>query len=158
MSIKLFNHRSLSLIVLGKRSVTIQANFDFGKQLKSLNDNKQFKKTLALFDNYTKSNTETLSSQAIIQALKACTKLRDVQRGEIIHHQISSHFKGDAYVVASLIHFYSKFSEQTISLFCINLVQCGEMTHAQSLFDAKVDKTYGMYGAMMKGNYSYTYN
>ncbi len=31
------------------------------------------------------------------------------------------------------------------------LMQCGDMTHAQSLFDASTKKTRPMYGAMMKG-------
>jgi len=111
MSIKLLNHHFLSLRVFVKRSVTIQSNFDLGKQMKLFNDNKQFNKTLELFDKHMKNDTKMFSSLIITQVLKACTYLGDLQRGETIHHLISSKssIKDDVYILASLIHLYSNF-------------------------------------------------
>ncbi|CAF4263496.1 unnamed protein product [Adineta steineri] len=111
MLTKLLKYSSLSLVVAVKRSVTIsQSNFHLSNQMKLLNDNKQFKKTLELFDKYTKNNTKTFSSYIITQALKACTHLKDLERGKTIHHHlISSRTKDDLYITTSLIHLYSKF-------------------------------------------------
>ena len=112
MSTKLVNHRLSFLIVFLKRSVNIQSNFDLGKEMKLLNDNKQFKKALELFDKQKKNNIETFSSLTITQALKACAQLEDLQRGSTIHHLISSRIKDDSYILASLIHLYSKSKEE----------------------------------------------
>jgi len=109
MSIKLLNHHLPSLLFFAKRSVIIQSDLDLGMKMKSLNDNKQFKKALELFDKHKKNNTETFSSLIITQALKACASLRDLRRGSTIHRLISSHIKDDFYISASLIHLYSKF-------------------------------------------------
>ncbi len=38
------------------------------------------------------------------------------------------------------------------------LMKCGDVKHAQSLFDATTTKVMSMYGAMMKGNNYCTYN
>ncbi|CAM4794541.1 unnamed protein product [Rotaria magnacalcarata] len=130
------NHRLSSLIIFVKRSVAIQSNFDLGKQMKLLNDNKQFKKSLELFDKHKKNNIETFSSLIITQALKACAHLEDFQRAETIYHLISSRIKDDLYILASLIHLY---------------MQCGDVARAESLFDTATTKTLSMYGAMMKG-------
>ncbi|CAF1287743.1 unnamed protein product [Rotaria magnacalcarata] len=136
MSTRCLNHRLSSLIIFVKRSVAIQSNFDLGKQMKLLNDNKQFKKSLELFDKHKKNNIETFSSLIITQALKACAHLEDFQRAETIYHLISSRIKDDLYILASLIHLY---------------MQCGDVARAESLFDTATTKTLSMYGAMMKG-------
>ncbi|CAF1336518.1 unnamed protein product [Adineta steineri] len=105
--------------------------------MKLLNVNKQFKKTLELFDKYTKNNTKTFSSYIITQALKACTHLGDLERGKTIHrHLISSSTKNDLYVTTSLIHLY---------------MQCHDMASAELLFDTTTKKNVTVYGAMMKG-------
>jgi len=122
MSVKLLNHRLSFLPLFLKRSVIIRSDFDLGSQMKLLNDNKQFKKALELFDKYKKDNIETSSSLIITQALKACAHLEDLQRGSTIHHLISSRIKDDFYISASLIHLYSKFKEEIFSLFF--LIQC----------------------------------
>ena len=108
MLIKLLNQRLSPLIVFLKRSVIVRSNFNLANEMKLLNDKKQFNKTLQLFDNYKKANTQTISSFIIIQALKACAHLRDIQYGSAIHHLISSRIKDDRYISASLIHMYSK--------------------------------------------------
>ncbi|CAF0889915.1 unnamed protein product [Adineta steineri] len=104
--------------------------------MKFLNDNKQFNKTLELFDKHRKSKIQTFSSFTITQALKACTHLGDLQRGKNIHHLISTHIKEDVYISTSLIHLY---------------MQCGDVQHAELLFDKSTDRVLPMYGAMMKG-------
>jgi hypothetical protein len=109
MSNKLFQDRLLPFIVFVKRSLTIQSDFDLGNQMKLLNNNKQFKKTLDLFDEHQKNNIETCSSLILTQVLKACAQTGDLQRGKIIHNLISSRLKTDSYILTSLIHLYSKF-------------------------------------------------
>ncbi|CAF5006932.1 unnamed protein product [Rotaria sp. Silwood1] len=110
ISIKLIKH-VITMQVFIKHSTTtttIQSKFDLGSKMKSLNDNKQFKKALDLFDKYNKNNIEIYSSFIITQALKACASIGDLQRGSTIHHLISSRIKDDYYILASLIHLYSK--------------------------------------------------
>ena len=85
--------------------------------MKSLNDNKQFKKALELFDKHKENKIKRLSSLIITQALKACTHLGELQRGKAIHHLISSRIKNDIYISASLIHLYSKFQMEIYFLF-----------------------------------------
>ncbi|CAF1308155.1 unnamed protein product [Adineta steineri] len=138
MLTKLLKYSSLSLVVAVKRSVTIsQSNFHLSNQMKLLNDNKQFKKTLELFDKYTKNNTKTFSSYIITQALKACTHLKDLERGKTIHHHlISSRTKDDLYITTLLIHLY---------------MQCNDIASAELLFDTTTKKNVTIYGAMMKG-------
>jgi hypothetical protein len=116
MLTKVVNYRLSSLIILVKRSIIIQPNFDLGKEMKLINDNKQFEKALELFDKHKKNNIETFSSLIITQALKACTQIGDLQRGSIIHHLVSSRIKDDHYILASLIHLYSKFVEEIFFL------------------------------------------
>ncbi|CAF5047829.1 unnamed protein product, partial [Rotaria sp. Silwood1] len=48
------------------------------------------------------------SNWIIIQTLKACSELRDIQRGSNIHNLVSSRLKHDPYILPSLIHFYRK--------------------------------------------------
>ncbi len=149
---KLLNHNLSFLTLILKRSAIVRSDFDLSSQMKLLNDNKQFKKALELFNKYKKDNVETSSSFIITQALKACAHLEDLQLGSTIHHLISSRVKDDIYISASLIHLYSKFKGEIISLFYSNTVQCGDVARAESLFDTTTKKTSSMYGAMMKGN------
>ena len=97
----MLNQRRLSpLIVFIKGSVIVRSNFNLANKMKLLNDKKQFNKTLELFDNYKKNNTEILSSFIITQVLKACTNLGDIQYGSTIHHLISSRIEDDSYISA----------------------------------------------------------
>jgi hypothetical protein len=106
---KLLNHGMMSRIIFVKRPVTMQSNLDLGNQMKLLNDKRQFKKTLELFNKHEEKNIEKCSSLIITQALKACAQIGDLQRGETIHHLILSRLKNDFYILASLIHLYSTF-------------------------------------------------
>jgi hypothetical protein len=112
MSIILSNHRFSSLIVFVKRSAIVQSKFNLGIEMKLLNDNKQFKKALELFDKHKKNKVETFSSLIITQTLKASAHLGDLQRGQAIHHLISSRIKDDSHILASLINLYSKFQQE----------------------------------------------
>jgi hypothetical protein len=156
MSNRLINNRLRSVILAVKRSATISSDTSLGHQMKILNNTKKFNESLDLFDKHKEKNIKQLSSLVINQALKACAQIGDLQRGSNIHYLISSRIKNDSSVLASLIHFYSKFIQLSHSYFFICKVQCGEVKHAQSLFDKSTNKTLFIYGAMMKGkNYFY---
>ncbi|CAF5186314.1 unnamed protein product [Rotaria magnacalcarata] len=108
------------VILVGRRLATTQSNVNIGDQMKMLNDNKQYTKALELFDTLSKQNIDKCSNWIIIQALKACTEINDVQHGSQIHNLISSRLKRDPYVLPSLIHFYMKlayFSRNSSSSF-----------------------------------------
>ena len=112
MSIRSINYRLLSVIICVKRSVTNSTNINIGKQMKMLNDKKQFEQALHLFDQNNDDNSiKTCSSLTITQALKACSQIGDLQRGRMIHQLISSRVKDDSYILASLIHLYSEYTE-----------------------------------------------
>jgi hypothetical protein len=114
---KLLNYRLASLIVIVKRSINVQSNFDLGSKMKLLNDKKQFEEALKLFNKYKEKNIETFSSLIITQALKACAQINDLQLGSAIHSLISSRIKNDPYILASLINLYSKFNRKLFLLF-----------------------------------------
>ncbi|CAF1413017.1 unnamed protein product, partial [Rotaria sordida] len=104
---KLVNNCLSFVIFIAKRSAIIRSNADLGGQIKLLNDKKEFKKSLELFDKYKeKNNIEKYSNWIIIRALKACTEIGDLKRGSNIHNLISSRLKYDPYVLPSLIHLY----------------------------------------------------
>ncbi|CAF1421264.1 unnamed protein product [Adineta ricciae] len=126
----------LSLMAFVERSTIIRFASNIGDRLKKLNESKQFQRTLQLFHQHQKNNNEILSSLTITQALKACTHLKDIQRGKAIHDLVSSRTKDDHYIVTSLIHMY---------------MQCGDIRSAETLFDNTKTKVPSMYGAMMKG-------
>ena len=107
ISIKLLDHSLSSVMIILRRSVVIQDKVDLAMQMKSLNDKKQFGKTLELFDKHKNNNIHTFSTFTIIQILKACANLRDIQRGSTIHHLLSAHLKDDSHIQVSLIHLYS---------------------------------------------------
>jgi hypothetical protein len=106
---KLFNHRLASTIIIVKRPVIIKSDVDLVTQMKLLNDQKQFKKALELFDQHKDNKIGTCSDLMINQVLKACANIGDLQRGLNIHHMISSRTKKNPYILTSLIHLYSMF-------------------------------------------------
>ncbi|CAF2053409.1 unnamed protein product, partial [Rotaria magnacalcarata] len=118
-----------------KRFSNIKSYINLGTEIKLLNDKKQFKKALALFDQHGINNILTLSNFTITQVLKACAHMGDLQRGKIIHNLIASKTKNDIYVSSTLIHLY---------------VHCDDIASAQSVFDSTKNKTPAMYGIMMK--------
>ncbi|CAF1628019.1 unnamed protein product, partial [Adineta ricciae] len=111
-------------------------NIDPGQQMKLLNDKKQFKQTIELFEREKKKNKDQLSSFIIDQALKACVQVRDFRRGQDIHQLIQHRLSADSSLVKSLIHFY---------------MQCHDMNTAESLFHISTNKTVYICSVMMKG-------
>ncbi|CAF5075778.1 unnamed protein product, partial [Rotaria sp. Silwood1] len=99
------NHLKLIRIV-GNCLSTNRSNINLGDQMKILNDTKQFESALELFNKYKDKNLDKCSNWIIIQALRACTNLRDIEHGSIIHNLISSRLKYDSYVLPAIIHFY----------------------------------------------------
>ncbi|CAF1398340.1 unnamed protein product [Adineta ricciae] len=111
-------------------------NIDPGQQMKVLNDKKQFKQTIELFERKKKKNKDQLSSFIIDQALKACVQVRDFRRGQDIHQLVQHRLSADSSLVKSLIHFY---------------MQCHDMNTAESLFHISTNKTVYVCSVMMKG-------
>ncbi|CAM2717915.1 unnamed protein product [Rotaria socialis] len=142
----IFTNNYLKFLIPAARHLTsTRSNLNLGDEMKTLNDNKQYRKTLELFDIFNENNINKCSNWAIIQALKACTETNNAQRGVKIHHLISSRLKHDFYVLPSLIQFYIFVSHNRDSM------QCGDVNRAQLLFDTSTTKTLIMYGTMMKG-------
>ena len=106
------NHRLSCLLIISKRSGIIQTKVDLGLKLKLLNEKKQYREVLDLFDKYKDRNILKFSSLAITQALKACTYLGELQRGSTIHQLLLSRLDSDVYIQVSLIHLYSKFKKR----------------------------------------------
>lgn len=107
MLTRLIEHRFTYFMFNLKCSLASQSSVNLGKQMKILNDKKQFEKTLILFDSYKEKNFEQDSGLIFTQALKACTQIGDLKRGLNIYHQISPSIKNDNYILTSLIHLYS---------------------------------------------------
>jgi hypothetical protein len=72
--------------------------------MKKLIDSKQYRQAADLFDQQSQYST----NGAINMALKACTSLKEYQRGISIHRQLSPHSLNDPYIQTSLIQFYSE--------------------------------------------------
>ena len=112
---------SRSLIVSVRHHLTTRSAIDLGGQMKTLNDSKQFREALHLFDTCRETYPEApLSSNIITQALKACTNTRDLERGGSIHELVSARCKEDSYILTSLIHLYSKANVQNSTLSAID--------------------------------------
>jgi hypothetical protein len=82
--------------------------------MKKLIYSKQYRKALGLFDQQTKMSSDI----TINLALKACTKLKDYQRGIKMKRQLSSKSHANPFIQASLIHFYSKIKSFTYITAC----------------------------------------
>ncbi len=102
------NHLTFLTINIQRLS-TNQSNIGLDNQMKLLNDKKQFKECLDLFDKYKEKHKQQFSSLAITQLLKACVHSGDFERGAAIHNLVSSRLKTDFHILTSLIHFYSRF-------------------------------------------------
>jgi hypothetical protein len=72
--------------------------------MKRLTESGQYRQALDLFDQYSSNFT----SIAWTQALKACAKLRDRERGIEIHRQLRGEALQDPFLQTSLLHFYSE--------------------------------------------------
>ena len=75
-------------------------------EMKQLNDRKEFGKAMALFNEH--KDQEIRTDRSIVQALKACTGLRDVKHGVNIHKELTNQSLNNVYIQTALIHFYSK--------------------------------------------------
>ncbi|UJR15099.1 hypothetical protein I4U23_002066 [Adineta vaga] len=132
----LLNKNYKNVLFVTKLSKSIQSKIDLGYQMKLLNEKKQFKQSIDLFEHSKDQNVKQLSSFIICQALKACGQLGDLQRGSNIHRFISSSSSIDHVVLTALIQFY---------------MQCNDVKRAESVFTEIANKALFHYGAMMKG-------
>ena len=92
--------RSLSILINQYYSTKKLSKIDSSVQTNTLNDKKQYEKTLGLF----RQNSSSVTDVSINQALKACTKQRDLQRGKIIHQQLSSSSLENPFIRCSLLY------------------------------------------------------
>ena len=76
-------------------------------QIKQLNNVKQFRKVINLFDSYIQHDIPT--DIIIYQTLKACIELKDFKRGKEIHRNLSAQSMNNSFIQYNLIHLYSKF-------------------------------------------------
>ncbi len=76
-------------------------------KMKQLNNVKQFRKVIDLFDSYIQSDIPT--DIIINQTLKACIELKDFQRGKEIHRNLPAQLRNNSFLHYDLIHLYSKF-------------------------------------------------
>ncbi|CAF1579670.1 unnamed protein product [Adineta ricciae] len=133
MVVILFRQVKLNYFTIVRTIASLpRANIEL--EMRRLNERKLFTKTLDLFDRH--KNSELLTDRIIVQALKACTQLSSLERGQDIHEQLSNQSTNNIFVQTSLIHFY---------------MQCGRVSDAQRVFDSCVNKTMVHYGSMMKG-------
>ena len=106
----LINH-SRSVITTGKYLSILRFDSGLANQMKRLKEENKFDRVLQLYDTYNKDNhPKSLPSRIVTEALKACTKINDLQRAKYIHHRLSSSNQSDPYIVSSLIDFYSTFN------------------------------------------------
>jgi hypothetical protein len=74
--------------------------------MKRLNDRGEFRQTLALFDQ--RKDRQGTTERVLVQVLKACSELTNLNYGEAIHQQLSSSLQKSSYIQSSLINFYSE--------------------------------------------------
>ena len=84
---------------------------DLGAQMKRLNDDRQFKKSLVLFDTHIEKQSSALAAN---QALKACIQLTNINRGIEIHQNLSSSLINNTFIQTNLIRLYSKSLNWTL--------------------------------------------
>ena len=123
MLTKFLNYHLTCSICRIKCLVSVRLKSSVGMNMKLLNDKKQFHKALQLFDQCKEQNTGALSSLTVTQALKACAHTGDLRRGLEIHQAIASRTENDDYILASLIHMYSKLIDE-LWLLLFGSTQC----------------------------------
>ena len=103
------SNRSIPVSILWKRLLTHRSATDLGDQMRMLNAKDEFLEVLRLFDVCRENEPKSmLSSMIITQALKACANTRDLERGASIHQLVAARSKEDTYILASLVHLYSR--------------------------------------------------
>jgi hypothetical protein len=122
--------------------------------MKKLNDAKQFDKALSLYDQHEKPNPLLISNKVVTQALKASTKLLDRQRGLTISKKIPLSSMDDSYLLASLIHMFSKlFFLLNICFFLLFLpVEFNMIDKAVKIFEESKIRSESMFTTIIKGN------
>lgn len=128
--------------------------------MKSLINSKDYQKALDLFEEETAFATDVSFNMAI----KACTELRQHERGLQIIKHLPSHSLHNYFIQTSLIRFYSKlfgfvspeFHQQTVvfqmHLIRLHLVQCHDSDSANRIFFAMTNKTNVTYTVMFQGS------
>lgn len=99
------------------RTAPVATNLDVAIEMKRLNETEQYSRALDLFDEV--QRREMPRDRAVIQALTACTRTRDLNRGISIHKKLSNRSAKNNYIEATLIHFYSQFN---LSFLCPSLM------------------------------------
>jgi hypothetical protein len=115
MATRLLLNLSRPVFTVAQRLHYLKSNFNLASEMKLFNEKREFEKVLNLFDEWNEKKDQRSFSMIITQALKACTRMQDLQHGMKIHHSISSDIKGDTYILTSLIHFYSKLADEVLS-------------------------------------------
>ena len=105
-----FNDRIPWLGNIGRRTMFHRSHSNLGIRMKQLNDSKQFRETLILFDESQPKNLNDLPSTVLTQVFKACTKIEDYQRALDIYTRLSFQTANDPFIIASVIHLYSENS------------------------------------------------
>ncbi|UJR24035.1 hypothetical protein I4U23_027000 [Adineta vaga] len=130
----LISHHTKSKYINLLRTITSTKQINVDIEMKKLNDRKEFVKALDLFDKHKQQTI--LTDRILVQAFKACTQLGYLERGQVIHKNLSNSSLKNSYIQTTLINFY---------------MQCGRVNDAQCVFDSSVNKTLIHYGSMMKG-------
>ncbi|UJR24021.1 hypothetical protein I4U23_026986 [Adineta vaga] len=130
----IISHHTKSKYINLLRTIISSKQINIDIEMKKLNDRKEFVKALDLFDKHKQQTI--LTDRIIVQAFKACTQLGYLERGQIIHKNLSDSSLNNSYIQTSLINFY---------------MQCGRVNDAQRVFDSSVKRTSIHYGSMMKG-------
>ncbi|KAI5067689.1 hypothetical protein GOP47_0018217 [Adiantum capillus-veneris] len=101
-------------------------------------DGGDFLKALDLYDLMKYFDPVHLSAYTFMALIKACTQLKDLERGQALHSQIASNgwLKFDAFYVSSLVHMYFK---------------CGLPAKAQGVFDELQVRDTVVWNAMITG-------
>jgi hypothetical protein len=92
------------------RWITVPSSKQLESTMKKLIDIKAYDQALNLFDRNVSNSTDI----ARALALKACSKLHDIQRGKEIHQLLSNQSLQDSSIQTSLIHFYSTLYFHTL--------------------------------------------
>ena len=77
---------------------------NLGASMKKLIDGKKYQEALNLFNEHSTPG----SNIATTLALKACAKLKNLERGITIHQHLSSQSIKNSFINTSLIHLYSE--------------------------------------------------
>ncbi len=87
----------------------LQSTFiDYGSQMKKLNDNRQFKEAIELYENQIKKQNKRISTLSVNQALKACIELDDIKRAKEISQNLSLSMTNNSFILANIIRLHSK--------------------------------------------------